>query len=469
MSYHAEDQFPETDPQTQAKFDQGNDVTAMARTLFPGGVEIEGFDDFDAILKKTQELVPKRKPLFEAAFSCGQTFARPDILTPNQDGSWDIHEVKSSTEAKDTHYHDLAFQKYCYEGAGLKIRRSHLILVNNQYVKQGKIDPKQLLFSQDVSGEVDSLIAGVEKNIGVMLHYLQQKTCPETAIGPYCKEPYPCDLKDSCWSFLPSENIFILNKIRKEKAFGLLAEKVLSISDLPDNVTLTPSQQIQKECHRTKKCFINKAGVSDFLNQLEPPIYFLDFETVNPAIPFYDQSRPYQNIPFQFSLHILKDWDKEPVHHSFLAEGSEDPRPELLSKLKALIGDEGSILSYNMSFELGRLEESVETYPEYQKWFKKIKPRFLDLINPFRKFDYYDPKQMGRTTIKKVFPALTGNSYDGMDIGDGAMASMEFARVTFREGISKEDKSKVFKDLEAYCRLDTQAMIDVLKVLRGVV
>ena len=466
MSYHAKDQFPATDPQTQAIFDQGNDVTALARTLFPDGVEIEGVEDYEAILKRTQELLTKRKPLFEAAFSYKNTFARPDILSPNKDGSWNLYEVKSSTQAKDVHYHDLAFQKYCYEGAGLKIRRSHLILINKQYVKRGKIDPNELFSRQDVSGEVNSLVAGVEKNIGVMLNNLQQKTCLEIKVGPYCDDSYPCDLQDLCWSFLPDENIFILNRIRKEKAFDLLAKKVLSIADLPDDITLTPSQEIQRECHRTKKSFINKSAIKGFLDRLKLPIYFLDFETVNPAIPFYDQSRPYQNIPFQFSLHILSDWGKKPQHHGFLASGKEDPRPELLKKLKGLLGDQGSIVSYNMNFELSRLRECVETFPDYQGWFKKIEKRFLDLIVPFRSFDYYDHKQMGRTSIKNVFPALTGNSYDGMEISEGGMASLEFARVMFGKGITGEDRGRVLKNLEAYCKLDTQAMIDILKVLR---
>ena len=465
MSYHAKDQFPETDPQTQAIFDQGNEITALARTLFPGGFEIEGVEDFEAILKKTQELLPQRKPLFEAAFNYKNTFARPDILAPNKDKSWDFYEVKSSTQAKDVHYHDLAFQKYCYEGAELRIRRCHLILINNGYVRNGALDPKQLFSIQDVSKEAEPLAAEVEKNLDWMLKVLNQKTCPEIKIGPHCNDPYPCALQDLCWGFLPEESVFILNRIGK-KAFGFLEKNILAITDLPEDVSFTPSQRIQRECHRAKKRFINVPAVKDFLNQLELPIYFLDFETVNPAIPFYDQSRPYQNIPFQFSLHILPDWDKKPQHCSFLADGTADPRPELLKRLQDLMGDHGSILSYNMNFELTRLKECVETLPDYQAWFRKIEKRFLDLILPFRSFDYYDPKQMGRTSIKNVFPALTGGSYDGMEIADGSMASLEFARITFKDGIPEEENARIRQGLEAYCKLDTQAMIDVLGVLR---
>ncbi len=187
---------------------------------------------------------------------------------------------------------------------------------------------------------------------------------------------------------------------------------------------------------------------------------------MGPAVPVYDSSRPYQQVPFQFSLHILKDWAKPAAHHGFLATGTNDPRPELLSKLKALISAEGTILSYNMSFELTCLRSSVEVHPEYQGWFKSIEKRFMDLITPFRGFSYYDPKQMGRTSIKNVYPALTGGSYEGLEIGDGGTASSEYARVMFSEGISAADKDRVLKGLEEYCKLDTQAMIDVLQVLK---
>ena len=453
MAYHAKDKFPAIDPRTEGMFDQGDDVTAIARTLYPGGLEIEGVEDFDAILKRTQELLPHRKPLFEAAFRYKSAFARPDILTPNNDGSWDLNEVKSSTKAKDIHFHDLAFQKYCYEGAGLKIRRSNLVLVNNQYLKLTELDPNDLLITLDVSKKINSLVPGVEKNINAMLKVLQQETCPETKIGTHCEAPYSCALQDLCWDFLPDDSVFILNRIRKVKAFDLFK--------------LTPSQRIQLECHRNQNRFVNIPAIKDFLSRLEFPIHFLDFETVNPAIPFYDRSRPYQNIPFQFSLHILPEWRRNPQHHGFLVAGIEDPRPEILKRLQVLIEDHGSILSYNMNFELTRLKECVELFPEYKPWFKRIEKRFMDLIVPFRSFDYYDPKQMGRTSIKNVYPALTGGSYAEMEIGDGSSASLEFARITFSNEVLEKERMKVRQGLESYCKLDTQAMIDVLEVLRA--
>jgi hypothetical protein len=171
-------------------------------------------------------------------------------------------------------------------------------------------------------------------------------------------------------------------------------------------------------------------------------------------------------VAFQFSLHILPAWDKPAEHYSFLADGPEDPRPKLLESLKSCIRSEGTILAYNMSFEKKRLEESAEVYPAYKKWFKGIEKRFLDLIDPFRKFDYYDPKQMGSYSIKSVYPALIGKGYEGLGIGEGGTASREFARVTFGKSIASEDRARVLKDLLIYCKLDTQAMIDILNYLR---
>jgi hypothetical protein len=341
------------------------------------------------------------------------------------------------------------------------------MLINNQYIKQGRIDPNELFVRHDVSEEIKPYVAGVRENLESMLDVLRRKTCPEIRIGPPCEDPYPCALKDVCWGFLPEESVFILNRIRKEKAFGFLEKNVTAIADIPDGISLTASQEIQRECHRTAKPFINAPAIKDFLNGLEFPVHFLDFETVNPAIPFYDRSRPYQNIPFQFSLHVLPGWGKMPDHHSFLAEGTGDPRPEILERLRDRIEDKGSIVSYNMNFELTRLGECVETFPAYQGWFQKIEKRFSDLIVPFRSFDYYDPRQMGRTSIKKVFPALTGGSYDGMDIADGSTASMAFARITFNDRVPGEEKRQVRESLEAYCRLDTQAMVDILNVLKA--
>ena len=469
MSYHAKDQFPPVDPETQAIFDQGNEVTALAQTLFPGGLEIEGVEDFEAIIKKTQELLPQRKPLFEAAIRYKNTFARPDILTPNKDGSWDLYEVKSSTEVKDVHYEDVAFQKYCYEGAGLRIRKIYLVHINNKYVKNGPIDPAGLLTQEDVTDEAQKLAAQVEERVSGMIGVLNQKECPEIAIGPHCSDPYGCQLQELCWQHIPEDSVFIFNRIRKDKAFAFINDGFLRAKDVPPASLKSASHQVVYKCHVENKIHVDPTAVRAFITQLKFPVHFIDFETVGAAIPLYDGTRPYQQVPFQFSLHILRGPDRELEHHAFLAEGEGDSRPEFLKRLKALIGPKGSIVAYNLSFERGRLQESVDAYPDYRDWLNGIDGRFLDLMTPFQKFDYYNPKQLGRYSIKSVYPALIGGSYDGMTISDGSQASREYARVTFSDGVPEEDRRRVYDGLLEYCKLDTRAMIDVLDVLRKAV
>ena len=339
-------------------------------------------------------------------------------------------------------------------------------MINNEYVRKGPINPEQLFSIENVSKEVEPYEAIVPQELERMLTSLSLKACPAVKIGPHCLKPYECALVEHCWDFLPGENVFILYGFKKDKEFQLVDKKIYGISDIPADYPLSDNQRIQWQCHKSKRTHRNPSSINDFFKQLEFPLHFLDFETVNPAIPFYDLSRPYQNVPFQFSLHILSEWERAPVHHGYLADGPEDPRPLLLQKLRRLIEPRGTVLSYNMSFELGRLEECVEAFSEYQTWFEKLKPRFRDLIDPFRQFDYYDPKQLGRTSIKAVYPALTGGSYEGLEIADGESASYQYARVTFREGIPEEEKARVRAGLEVYCKLDTRAMIDVLNVLK---
>jgi len=464
--FYAKETIPPPDEATRAIFAQGNDVTDLARTLFPGGVLVEGWEDYPAMESKTRELVGVRKTIFEGAFRFQNTFARPDVLTPNKDGSWDLYEVKSSTKVDETHLQDVAFQRYCYEGCGLRIRRAFLTHINNAYVRQGEVDPGELLFSADITVGSKDLLPSIPGEISKMIRILEEKKCPECKIGMQCLNPYGCPLQDACWKFLPEENVFLLNRIPKKKAFGLIDGNILDVKDIPSAAITSPNHRIVQKCHKENRVHIDAEAIREFIESLEFPIHFLDFESVSYAIPYYDNSHPYQQVAFQFSLHILPAWDKPAEHYSFLAEGVADPRPRLLESLKSCIQNTGTILAYNMSFEKKRLEESTDVYPEYKKWFMGLEKRFLDLIDPFRKFDYYDPKQMGSYSIKSVYPALAGKGYEGLGIGEGGTASREFARITFGKDVPAEDRARVRKDLEIYCKLDTQAMIDVLSVLR---
>ena len=463
--YNRKEDLPEVDAATQAIMDQGNAVGELAQTLFPGGIALQRDYMPDKQAEKSLEAAKLRKPLFEAGFVYKQGYALADILNPVEKGAWDLIEVKSSSSVKDEHYNDVAFQKYVYEGSGLKIRKCYLMYVNNQYVRKGAIEPKKLFATEDVTKQCDELIPEIEQNITDMLEVMRKDDIPQIKVSPHCDSPYSCSLEDICWDFLPSkDDIFCLYSGTK-KAYELMERGILRITDIKEDVKLSNKQNIQVVCHKNGAPHIDKKGIGDFLKTLKYPLYFLDFETINPAIPAYDNSRPFEAVPFQYSLYIVKDKDAKSERHSYLAPGDKDPRAEILKQLKTLLGNSGSVIAYNSIFEKTVLRHASEAYSEYQSWVASLEERIIDLLVPFRGFLYYHPDQAGSASLKNVLPVLTKSSYDGMEIAEGGMASIEYCRVTFGKNVDEKERQRVRAALEKYCDLDTKGMVEIVREL----
>lgn len=466
--YNAKAELPPVDAATQAIFDTGHVVGALAQTLFPGGIEITGDPkDLEGALLRTQEELPKRRPLFEPAFQYQSAFARADILNPVARGAWDIVEVKSSASAKEVNLFDLAHQRYTYEGAGLKIRKCILMHVDSSYERKGKVDPAKLFTQVDVTDEVLKLLPRIPDDLAAMTKVINRRTVPDVKIGTHCSDPYDCALVDKCWAFLPEANPLTLYRLRKEKGFELIHRGITSIKKLPRDVVLNDKQRIQVGSAQKGKPFADKKAIRAFLERLLYPVWYLDFETMASAVPLFDRSKPFQNIPFQFSLHVQDKPGATPRHTGYLAEGTADPRREFLAELTGALGSRGSIVTYNASFELKRLEELAALDPSAKEWVAQIRRRTVDLLVPFREFAYYHPDQHGSASIKAVLPALTGAGYDGMEIGDGGTASSEFVRVTFGEA-GEAERRRVRAALERYCALDTLAMVKIVDRLRSI-
>ena len=282
-------------------------------------------------------------------------------------------------------------------------------------------------------------------------------------IGPHCKDPYECPMID-CWKHIPGDSVFTLYRSGK-KAFDLYGAGIMNITDIPNEYKLNEKQLLQKAALLNKKAHVEKEPIREFLNSLEYPLYYLDFETIGPVIPLFDNARPYQNIPFQYSLHVLERKGTMPFHYSHLHKGLGDPRPGLLAELRKVIGESGSVIAYNKGFEEGCLQDAAETYPEYTEWMESVVERMVDLLTPFSNFHYYHPSQKGSASLKRVLPAITGIGYDDLEINDGQIASMNYLAANYSE-IPEEEKSKVFKDLEEYCGRDTEGMIWIMEKLK---
>ena len=462
------EKIPPYDAATLHRFEEGHLVDKFSKDFFPMGTDIPT-DDFRDNIKQTKELLTQRKLIFQAGILCDTVYSRIDILNPTHDDIWDIIEVKSSTKVKPEHLEDVSFQKYCCQKAGLKIGKCFLMHVNNEYIKQGEIDPKGFFGLEDITAEVNAAMLGIEQRIDTMLKIIGSEQSPDISIGKHCNNPYDCPLEECCWNFLPPGNVFELYRGGTgNKSMKLFEGGIYSIKDIPANVSLTERQIIQKECELTGKPYISEGNIKIFVDELHYPLHYLDFETFDPCIPIFDGTRPYQKIPFQFSLHIVKDEDSKAQHYYFLADGVDDPRPKFLSSLKDVLGNSGSIVVYNQVFEKTILKELGEAFPDYKAWVEDVSSRIEDLLDIFKSFDYYHPNQRGSASIKSVLPALTEISYEGMNISDGEYASLAFLEMAYGN-ISKEQKEKIREDLSQYCCLDTEGMLLIVKKLKELI
>ncbi len=460
--YNAKDQIPWPDEGTQAIFDMGHEVGDLAKLRYPGGIEVPMDKGFMDTISDTEALLPRRVPVFEASFLANNCYCRVDVLVPAAGDKWDIVEVKSTTSVKEVHVEDVAFQTHCLQSAGLTINRKYLMHLNNQYVRDGEVDVDQLFNLADITAYVDPLIPDVPARVADMLDVIGGPE-PNVPIGRHCADPYDCSLKGKCWSFLPDHSVTELYRARKETVFDLIGRNTLAITDVASN-ELNDTHRIQRDAVKTNRPHVDPAGIRDWMDNLEFPLYCLDFETVSSAVPLYDGSRPYQQVPFQFSLHVLDSFDSTPSHQEFLAGDANDPRPGLIAGLHA-IGPKGKVLAYNMGFEKRVINELADSFPGERHFLQELTDRLDDLLIPFRSFFYYHPEQRGSCSLKAVLPAVTGKSYDSLTIHDGNQAAREFQRVVIGNAPADE-KESVLGSLREYCSQDTEAMIDLMNALR---
>ena len=448
------------------RFKDGNRVGKLAKTLFPDGINLP-IEDYSLNIQKTKEAVNKDKPLFEAGFTFENCFSRADILVP-VGKEWDIIEVKSGTEVKDINVHDVSFQKYVYESNGLKIRKCFLMHLNKEYFRKGKLDAKKLLVKEDITFQVNA-IKDIKERINQMFKIISSEKPPKAGllINKLIKEGNHDCFTENCIDDLPENHVFCLYRGGKLSC-ELFENGIIHIKDIPLHIKLNGKQNIQRECEIKKKIYTDKEEIKKFLATLKYPVYYLDFETFSTAIPMFDGLKPYSQVPFQFSLHIEKKAGNKPEHRAFLYNGNGDPREEFANELKKVINEMGTVLVYNQIFEISRLKELAEHFPEHKEWIDNVLKRIVDLLVPFREFSYYNSKQQGSASIKDVLPAITGKSYEVMEIADGGTASAEFFKAAY-EDCSEKEKKKIRENLLKYCELDTLAEVIIVEKLRELI
>jgi hypothetical protein len=454
------------DASTIHRFDQGHLVGSLAQRLYPNGITIDWELGFDEVLRRTQQSLAARRPIFEAAFSFEGAFTRADVLVPVGKRQWDVVEVKSASNLKDQHLDDVAFQRHVYEGAGLAVRRCYLAFVDTSYVREGEVDPESLFKIVNVTREIGPIVPRVARRVRRLLKVIGGATCPEVEVGRHCYAPYTCPLEEECWAFLPERSVLSLRR-GGDRPWTLLSKGVLRLADIPSRFPLTDKHRLQVRCARSGKRHVDRDALRRFLDRLEYPLHFLDFETAAVAVPLWSSSRPYEQVPFQYSLHVQRQPGGKPRHVSFLAKGQGDPRPRLLASLRRRLGSEGSIVAHHASFERQVLAACAAHFPDEADWIEAALRRVIDLEEPFRKFVYYHPDQEGSTSLKLVAPAVAGASYDDLAIADGQTAAQRFLVAEHGE-CPRGERTAVRQALKDYCCRDTEVMVQIVERLRRI-
>lgn len=424
---------------------------------------------FDDINNTQKVLKSGGKVLIQPSFSDGDLFCRNDLLVFNEvSDSWDLIEIKATTKVEDLHIIDLAFQKKCLNNCNIEIGNIYVYFVNNKYIKKGEIDSSKLIKKEDVTVRVNFIEASTNQKIKQALEFIKNiLNEPEVKILKQCFNPYECGFVDYCWKDIPEHSIYDLS-LKEGHLLELVNKNKFNIEDVPEGYVTRDNKKKYYYAKIKDKISIDKNNIQGELVKLSYPLYFLDYESYSPAVPLFDGFHPYQQMVFQYSLHVIKSPESNVEHYEFLATEWENPVPELLESLTSNIGKTGSAVVWNESFEKTRNKEMAEMYPKFKDELLSINDRIYDLGVSFKNGYYIHKDFKGSWSIKSVLPVIIPwLSYKELNIQGGSDASASYRDLIGLSSNSKE-KQELTQDMLKYCELDTMAMVEIFKKLNQI-
>jgi len=457
-----------------AVLENGNKVGDLARHLFGDDyVLIEYNNDHQVMVNETKKCLDGNKKIIcEASFIYDGNYCAVDVLKNDSDGV-EIYEVKSSTEIRGINIDDVSYQTWVLKKCGLNVKKSYIVYVNSDYIKNGEFNINEFFKIEDVTDLLDD---DVESKVRELKEIINSDKEPEIDLSMNCKSSkmvsYDCPFFKYCTRKLPVPNVFNIGwNTHFDKKLDLYYRGIVSYKDIMANGGISPKADLQMNFELNNlETRIDKDNIKELLDTFTYPLYFLDFESFQVAIPTIDGTKPYQQICFQYSLHIL-DEDNNLTHKEFLSDDYDgNPMYGLCKQLCEDIPKDSCVLVYNQSFEIPRLKEMARIFPELSDHLLNIASNIKDLLPPFKNQDYYVKEMGGSASIKKVLPALFPNDpsldYHNLEqVHKGDEASNAFLSL---KNLSKEEQEVLRCNMLKYCGLDTYAMVKIYEKLKEV-
>lgn len=467
---------PETDEENP-NFETGKEVGEIAKGLFGDYEDVPSDEDLNVRVKNTAKLLEKKPNIItEASFIYNNNFCSVDILKNDEDGV-EIYEVKSTTKLDKIDMNDPAYQYFVLSNIGLNVKKVCAVYINNKYIRGKELDLNQLFHIDDITEEALKRQDEIRDNIDFINDFMQahdKDNEPIKEIGEHCFKPYSCEFWEYCTQDLPKPNIFDLNcRMQTRTKFKWYKENKISFKDLEhEDLSEKCLEQIDFELH-DREPKIEKDEIRKFLNTLKYPLYFIDYEAFKSAIPKYEGTFPYQQIPFQYSLHIIEEEDAPIVHKEFLADiDDENLIRKFAESMVNNLPENGSVIVYNKSFEESQVNKKLALmYPDLKDEIERINSNMVDFEVPFKKGYYYVKEMRGKSSIKYVLPALYPDDpkldYSNLhSVHNGEEAPQAFLSLKDK---TPDDQKEIKEDLLKYCELDTYAMVKIWEKFKEVI
>lgn len=447
-------------------------VKELARSLYGNLQILPKFNDVQEAFQQTLLKLEAKQSISHAVLISKDLIASPDLLIVHDDDSLEIIEIVTSINAKKDIEIILSFYRLVAFELNLPIKKLTVIKINSNYILDNYFDIQSFFKIVDYTDKIENSSNLVRHTIESIRKVRDCRYDSDELSHKICSNLKSCSFQATCFPNLQDGDLVTLRE-SSNIINQLYAANIFNISDIPiEEYTedLTKKQIIQIISNKNQLPQVDKSNILSFLTRIKFPVYYLDFETINPQIPFYNKTKAFQHVPFLYSLHIWRDPNNHELEHfDYIQDTISDPRHKILENLSQLIQPQGTILCFNDFFEKRCIQESVHFVQEYQAWFETIRGNFLDAAIPFKSLDYYSYKQNGSASLKDILPALTGASHSHLDIQNGHSANLIYLKWIQSFSGNTIPDGKVLEQLREYCKMDTLALYLIHRKLLEIV